>query len=95
VALGAVVLVVVVDVGLCVSARLADYVLPASSQYEKTEFTLFNFEFPRRPRGASIPRRPKQQAGLRRRPLTRPALAKEVAPLAHARPKDPPREPQR
>ena len=29
------------------TARLAHYVLPASSQYEKTEFTLFNFEFPR------------------------------------------------
>ena len=28
------------------TARLAHYVLPASSQYEKTEFTLFNFEFP-------------------------------------------------
>jgi anaerobic selenocysteine-containing dehydrogenase len=85
----------VVDVAMTESARLADFVLPAASQYEKYEFTLFIFEFPRRPRGASIPRRPKQQAGLRRRPLTRPALAKEVAPLAHARPKDPPREPPR
>jgi anaerobic selenocysteine-containing dehydrogenase len=28
------------------TARLAHYVLPASSQFEKTEFTLFNFEFP-------------------------------------------------
>jgi len=36
----------VVDVALTETARLAHYVLPASSQYEKTEFTLFNFEFP-------------------------------------------------
>jgi len=28
------------------TARLAHYVLPASSQFEKTEYTLFNFEFP-------------------------------------------------
>src|SRR5215471_15402549 len=38
--------VVVVDVAMTETARLAHYVLPASSQYEKTEFTLFNFEFP-------------------------------------------------
>ena len=36
----------VVDVAMTETARLAHYVLPASSQYEKTEFTLFNFEFP-------------------------------------------------
>jgi anaerobic selenocysteine-containing dehydrogenase len=46
-ALRALDLVVVVDVAMTETARLADYVLPASSQYEKTEFTLFNFEFPR------------------------------------------------
>jgi anaerobic selenocysteine-containing dehydrogenase len=28
------------------TAQLAHYVLPAASQYEKTEYTLFNFEFP-------------------------------------------------
>jgi anaerobic selenocysteine-containing dehydrogenase len=39
-------LLVVVDVAMTETARLAHYVLPASSQYEKTEFTLFNFEFP-------------------------------------------------
>ena len=39
-------LCVVVDVAMTETARLAHYVLPASSQYEKTEFTLFNFEFP-------------------------------------------------
>src|SRR3984893_1717523 len=39
-------LCVVVDVAMTETAHLAHYVLPASSQYEKTEFTLFNFEFP-------------------------------------------------
>jgi anaerobic selenocysteine-containing dehydrogenase len=39
-------LCVVVDVAMTETAQLAHYVLPASSQYEKTEFTLFNFEFP-------------------------------------------------
>ena len=29
------------------TARLADYVLPAASQYEKPEATFFNLEFPR------------------------------------------------
>jgi anaerobic selenocysteine-containing dehydrogenase len=45
-ALQALELCVVVDVALTETARLAHYVLPASSQYEKCEFTLFNFEFP-------------------------------------------------
>lgn len=37
---------VVVDVALTKTAALAHYVLPAASQYEKWEYTLFNFEFP-------------------------------------------------
>jgi len=45
-ALRALDLLVVVDVAMTETAGLAHYVLPASSQYEKTEFTLFNFEFP-------------------------------------------------
>jgi anaerobic selenocysteine-containing dehydrogenase len=45
-ALRALDLLVVVDVAMTETARLAHYVLPAYSQYEKTEFTLFNFEFP-------------------------------------------------
>ncbi len=45
-ALKALDLLVVVDVAMTETARLADYVLPASSQYEKWEFTLFQFEFP-------------------------------------------------
>ena len=39
-------LLVVVDVAMTETARLAHYVLPASSQFEKTEATFFNFEFP-------------------------------------------------
>ena len=46
-ALRAVDLLVVVDVAMTETAQLAHYVLPASSQYEKTEFTLFNLEFPK------------------------------------------------
>jgi anaerobic selenocysteine-containing dehydrogenase len=45
-ALAALELIVVVDVAMTETARLAHYVLPASSTFEKTEFTLFNFEFP-------------------------------------------------
>lgn len=39
-------LLVVVDVAMTETARLAHYVLPASSQFEKVEATFFNFEFP-------------------------------------------------
>jgi anaerobic selenocysteine-containing dehydrogenase len=38
--------VVVIDVALTETARLADYVLPASSQLEKWEATFFTLEFP-------------------------------------------------
>jgi anaerobic selenocysteine-containing dehydrogenase len=46
-ALGALDLVVVIDVALTETARHADYVLPAASQYEKWEATFFTLEFPR------------------------------------------------
>lgn len=39
--------VVVIDVAMTETARHADYVLPASTQFEKAEATFFNFEFPR------------------------------------------------
>jgi anaerobic selenocysteine-containing dehydrogenase len=45
-ALAALELVVVTDVAMTETARLAHYVLPASSQFEKWEATFFNFEFP-------------------------------------------------
>jgi anaerobic selenocysteine-containing dehydrogenase len=39
-------LLVVIDVALSETARLADYVLPVASQFEKAEATFFNFEYP-------------------------------------------------
>lgn len=45
-AMGKLDLMVVVDVALTETAALADYVLPAASQFEKCEYTLFNFEYP-------------------------------------------------
>jgi len=46
-ALGALELLVVVDVAMTETARLADYVLPVATQFEKAEATFFNFEFPK------------------------------------------------
>jgi anaerobic selenocysteine-containing dehydrogenase len=46
-ALQALELVVVIDVAMTETARQADYVLPAASQFEKWEATFFNLEFPR------------------------------------------------
>ncbi len=40
-------LLVVIDVAMTETARMADYVLPASSQFEKWEATFFNLEFPK------------------------------------------------
>lgn len=40
-------LLVVIDVAMTETARLADYVLPAATQFEKPEATFFNLEFPR------------------------------------------------
>ena len=45
-ALGKLDLVVVIDVAMTETARAADYIFPACSQYEKLEATFFNFEFP-------------------------------------------------
>ncbi|MEP5765679.1 MAG: molybdopterin-dependent oxidoreductase [Halieaceae bacterium] len=38
--------VVVIDVAMSETARHADYILPAATQYEKWEATFFNLEFP-------------------------------------------------
>jgi anaerobic selenocysteine-containing dehydrogenase len=46
-ALSSLELLVVIDVAMTETARLADYVLPVPSQYEKWEATFFNFDFPR------------------------------------------------
>jgi anaerobic selenocysteine-containing dehydrogenase len=45
-ALQALELLVVIDVAMTETARLADYVLPAPTQFEKWEATFFNFDFP-------------------------------------------------
>ncbi|ALG05933.1 molybdopterin-dependent oxidoreductase [Kibdelosporangium phytohabitans] len=46
-AMAALDLTVVIDVAMTETARRADYVLPAASQFEKWEATFFNLEFPR------------------------------------------------
>jgi anaerobic selenocysteine-containing dehydrogenase len=45
-ALAALDLLVVIDVAMSETARLAHYVLPVATQFEKAEATFFNFEFP-------------------------------------------------
>jgi hypothetical protein len=45
-ALAALDTLVVIDVAMTETARLAHYVLPAATQFEKAEATFFNFEFP-------------------------------------------------
>jgi len=45
-AIAALELVVVIDVAFTETARLAHYVLPVASQFEKAEATFFNFQFP-------------------------------------------------
>jgi anaerobic selenocysteine-containing dehydrogenase len=39
-------LMVTVDIAMTETAALSHYVLPAATQFEKWEFTMFNFEFP-------------------------------------------------
>jgi anaerobic selenocysteine-containing dehydrogenase len=46
-AIGRLDVLVCIDVFMTETARLADYVLPALTQFEKHEATFFNFEFPR------------------------------------------------
>src|SRR4029453_1166828 len=71
-ALRALDLVVVIDVAMTETAQLADYVLPASSQYEKWEATFFNFEFP-------------ENYFHLRRPLLAPLEGTRPEPEIHAR----------
>ncbi len=46
-ALEALEFLVVIDVAMTETARLADYILPTPTQYEKAEATFFNFEHPK------------------------------------------------
>lgn len=71
-ALGSLDTLVVIDVAMTETARLADYVLPASTQYEKAEATFFNFEFPEncfqlRPRIVDPPPGPLSEAEIHAR----------------------------
>ena len=45
-ALSALDTLVVIDIAMTETARLADYILPTPTQFEKAEATFFNFEFP-------------------------------------------------
>jgi formate dehydrogenase len=65
-------LLVVIDVAMTETARLAHYVLPAPSQYEKYEATYFNLEFPR-------------NTFHLRRPLLEPTAGTLPEPEIHAR----------
>ena len=60
--------VVVIDVAMTETARLADYVLPATTQYEKAEAVFFNFEFP-------------ENAFFLRRPLLAPPATDKAGAL--------------
>ena len=65
-------LVVVIDVAMTETARHADYVLPAASQFEKYEATFFNLEFP-------------QNTFHLRKPLLEPLPGTLGEPEIHAR----------
>ncbi len=63
---------VVIDVAMTETARLAHYVLPAATQFEKAEATFFNFDFPRnsfhlRPRLLTPPDGPLPEAEIHAR----------------------------
>jgi len=71
-ALSALDTLVVIDVAMTETARLADYVLPASTQFEKAEASFFNFEFPQncfqlRPRLFTPPPGPLPEAEIHAR----------------------------
>ncbi|MBI4695659.1 MAG: molybdopterin-dependent oxidoreductase [Gammaproteobacteria bacterium] len=91
-ALGTLDLLVVVDIAFTETAELADYVLPACSQYEKCEYTLFTFEYPTNYLHVRAPVLPRQ-AGTLAEPEIYTRLARalgtlpergELAPLAAA-----------
>ncbi len=71
-ALSALDTLVVIDVAMTETAKLAHYVLPASTQFEKAEATFFNFEFPEnyfhlRPRLFGPPEGPLSEAEIHAR----------------------------
>ena len=62
---------VVIDIAMTETARLADYVLPATTQFEKAEAVFFNFDFP-------------ENYFLLRRPLLDPPKTDKAGPLPEA-----------
>ena len=64
--------VLVIDVFMTETARQADYVLPATTQFEKFEATFFNFEFPK-------------NVFHLRRPIVEPPAGPLAEPEIHAR----------
>ena len=84
---------VVIDVAMTETAVLADYVLPASTQYEKAEATFFNFDFPDnqfqlRPRLLHAPEGPIPEAEIHTRLVEAMGALGEadLAPLREAAP---------
>jgi anaerobic selenocysteine-containing dehydrogenase len=84
---------VVIDVAMTETAELADYVLPASTQFEKAEATFFNFDFPEnqfqlRPRLMPPPEGPLPEAEIHARLVEAMGAltAADLAPLHAAAP---------
>jgi anaerobic selenocysteine-containing dehydrogenase len=84
---------VVIDVAMTETAELADYVLPASTQYEKAEATFFNLDFPDnqfqlRPRLMPAPEGPLPEAEIHARLVEAMGALTEadLAPLREAAP---------
>jgi anaerobic selenocysteine-containing dehydrogenase len=82
---------VVIDVAMSETAALADYVMPASTQFEKAEATFFNFEFPEnyfhlRPRLLEPPPGPLPEAEIHARLVEALGVVTEadLAPLREA-----------
>ena len=79
-ALEALDLLVVIDVAMTETARLADYVLPAPTQFEKYEATFFNFDFPRNIHHLRHPVVPPPDGAARRARRSTPASSRPPAP---------------
>jgi anaerobic selenocysteine-containing dehydrogenase len=75
-ALQALDLLVVIDVAMTETARLADYVLPAPTQFEKYEATFYNFDFPTTSTTCATPSYPPPRGSLPS-PRSTPASSKQ------------------
>ena len=91
-ALAALDTLVVIDVAMTETARLAHYVLPASTQFEKAEATFFNFDFPqnyfhlrRRLLAPTARHAPEAEIHARLREALGAVTEADLAPLARRR----------